>query len=371
MGLIIGLILASTFPLLFLGIIRKADFYQTGQFRLILLSLSLGVCAYGLTAITNNVLVYFGLADWNMIVRSYAPILEEIFKGLFLLFLVSRRWFSYSVDGAIYGFATGIGFAILENYEYVIKDPTIAVLVALQRIFSANLVHATGCAIIGSALGVFQLNRTRSRWLVLGVGLFLAIAQHMFYNMISNTGTSLVTAIGIGILGAVFIYLAMQRGKKQAQKWIKQKLGMEDRITRGEVAAVDRLPSMDNLLLPVLERFDPETASKVEKLLYLQARLGIKRKTIESFGNNTSMRDAVETEVFEMRTKMDAARRDIGAYAMLFVRELFTEEMVSVWAQVQAKILERSEMNGSQKGGGLWSSLEERLKTPADSERLE
>jgi hypothetical protein len=193
----------------------------------------------------------------------------------------------------------------------------------------------------------------------------------MFFNITIENVTSPFIAIGTGILGVVFVYLAMIRGKKQAQIWIKQKLGMDDRVTSGEVAVVDRLPSIDDLLLPVLERFGPETASKVEKLLYLQARLGIKRKILESFQTDAMVRNALEAEMCEMLTEMDAARREIGAYAMLFVRGLFTEEMVSVWEQMQAKIQARSALNDGQKGGGLWSSLEERLKAPTDSERLE
>jgi hypothetical protein len=72
-----------------------------------------------------------------------------------------------------------------------------------------------------------------------------------------------------------------------------------------------------------------------------------------------------------MQTEMDEARRNIGTYPMLFVRGLFTEEMVSVWEQVQAKVRERSVLNGGQKGGGLWSALEERIKAPPEPERLE
>ena len=224
---------------------------------------------------------------------------------------------------------------------------------------------------IGIILGVYHLKRTRSRWLILAFGPILAIGLHMFYNTINQAGISLVTAFGIGILGTGFIYIVMQRGKKQAQEWIRQKLGMDDRTTPGEVALVDRLPSMDNLLLPVLERFGAEKASKVENLLYLQARLGIKLKTLDSFQDVATLRNAAEAEIRELRKEIKIAQRAIGAYAMLFVRGLFTDEMVSVWDRMQAKIRERSAATGGQKGGGLWSTLEERVKPPTDTERLE
>ena len=370
MGLIFGLILAFFVPLIFLHIIYRFDLYQTGQFKLIVLSLGWGGIAYALAASINNALLNNELIDRATVISFYAPILEEIFKALLLLYLVRRPQFTYSVDGVLYGFAAGIGFAIVENYEYIL-DPSTAIAGAWHRILSANLVHASSSALIGIALGIFHLNRTRSRWLILGIGLFFAIGQHAFYNRISLIGDSFVNAFGIGILSAAFIYFAIQLGKKQAQHWIRQKLGMDDRVTPGEVAMVDRLDSNQDIFYPVLQRFGAEKASQVEKLLYLQARLGLKRKALDSFQKNDSLRNAVEAETSKMRTEMDVVRRAIGVYAMLFVRGLYTEEMISVWDQIQAKIRERSVLHEGQKPGGLWSSLEERLKAPTGVERHE
>ena len=319
MGMILGLTLALTIPFVFLTIIYKLDFYQTGQFRYVLFSLGWGVGAYFIAVFANNYLVDSGFADWDGIVRVWAPILEEILKSLFLLFLITRPQFTYSVDGAIYGFSAGIGFAVIENYEYVTGDPSLAMAVSLQRIFSTNLIHASSSAIIGIALGMFRLEKSFERWLILPFGLALAISQHMFFNNMISNGTYLIVAIGAGFLGAGFIYLNMWWGRKQAQGWIKEKLGMADRVTAGETRAVNRLDDLDHILLPVVERFGEETASQVEKLLFLQARLGIKRKTLDSFQNNEKMLRAVEAEMNEMRTQMDEARRAIGTYAMMFV----------------------------------------------------
>ena len=367
MGMILGLILAFTIPFVFLAIIYKLDFYQTGQFRFVLVSLAWGWLAYLLAVFANNLLFDQGI-EWETIVRIWAPILEEVFKALFLLYLVTRPQFTYSVDGAIYGFAAGIGFAVIENYEYVTNNSTIALAVALQRVFSTNLVHASSSAIIGIALGMFRLETSRSRWLILLAGLALAIGQHMFFNNMISNGTYLIVAIGAGFLGAGFIYLAMQRGKKQAQGWIKEKLGMADRVTDGESRAVNRIDDLDQILLPVANRFGAEKASQVEKLLFLQARLGIKRKTLDSFQNNEKMLQAIKAEMDEMRVQMDEARRAIGTYAMMFVRGTFTEEILSIWDQMQTKIEERSAATGGQKGGGLWSSLDDRVKQGPNSE---
>ena len=362
MAMILSLLLALITPLFFLFIIYKQDFYQTGQFRFVGISFIWGIIAYGMAVVMNRTLVGSGLTDWDAIVRVWAPILEEIFKGLVLIYLITRPKFTYSVDGAIYGFAAGIGFAVVENVEYVTGDPSLAFMIAIQRVFSTNLIHASSSAIIGIALASFRLEKSATRWLMLLLGLVLAIGQHMFFNNMISNGTYLIVAIGAGALGAGFIYFAIRRGRKQAQGWIKEKLGMADRVTSGEVRVVNRLEDLDQVLQPVADRFGNDVADKVEKLLFLQARLGIKRKTLDSFQNDPKMLKAVQAEMDEMRAQMEEARRGIGTYAMMFVRGIFTEEMLSVWNQMQNKIQEQSAATGGQKGGGLWSSLDHRVQ---------
>jgi hypothetical protein len=55
----------------------------------------------------------------------------------------------------------------------------------------------------------------------------------------------------------------------------------------------------------------------------------------------------------------------------LFVRGIYTEDVISVWDQMQAKIQERSAETNGQKGGGLWSSLDNRLNQPLNPEGIE
>jgi RsiW-degrading membrane proteinase PrsW (M82 family) len=373
MNFFFGLALAFIAPLFFLGLIRQFDLYRIGQSQTILACAGWGAVAFAPAALTHSSLARFQLIDQHIIGQFVAPVLEEALKALILIYLIRRPQFTYFLDGALYGFATGIGFAIAENIEYITHDQTFALTVAFQRTFSTTLIHASSSAVIGAALGVFRLETSRARWLVLALGLFLAIGQHISFNIMIMIvrERELVLSIISGFLGVFFIALIMQHGQKQARKWITQKLGMGDRVTRNEVNAVDRLGGAGEPLRPVFERFGAETAGRVEKLLYLQARLGIKRKTLDSFRDNAVMRNAVEAEIRAMRTEMEEVRRAIGTYAMLFVRGLFTDEMASVWDRMQVKIQERSAVSGGQKGCGLWSSLEQRVKSSREDERLE
>ena len=140
---------------------------------------------------------------------------------------------------------------------------------------------------------------------------------------------------------------------------------MQDRLTKGEPAMVNRLKNLDEILLPVVDRFGPETASRVEEFLFIQARIGIKRKTTDDL--DEKLRLAVIAEIEKMKTEMDEIRRELGTYVMLFVRGAYPEEVISVWSQMQDKVLASSAASGGQKGGGLWSSLDDRMRTGSHS----
>jgi RsiW-degrading membrane proteinase PrsW (M82 family) len=373
MEFIFGLLLTICIPLIFLYSIRQLDFYQTGQFQTIAVSLILGGIAFTPAAVTNWTLNQFASIDLETIERFIAPFHEELIKGLFLLYILKRSQFSYSVDGLLYGLAVGIGFAVVENIFYMIGISN-AANIALQRIFTSSLVHAFSGAALGITLVTIRSGTVLYQYFFPAVGLFFAIGQHMLYNNVIHSSLLIdkqihpaVTYIP-GLFGGVFIYVVIQFGRRQAQKWIKENLGMIDRVTWQETEAVNRFATTDDILLPIVERFGPEKASQVEELLYHQARIGIKRKSLDSNQGNQKVRTAVEAEIREMQEDMEKIRRDIGTYVMLFVRGLFTEEMVSVWGQLQAKTQERSAATGGQKGGGVWKSLDERLESSSGNE---
>src|SRR3972149_6820890 len=111
----IALAVAALIPLGFLYVVKTFDFYQTGSARFIVISGMWGIAAYVLIARINPALIDYGVFSKEALVRYAAPVLEEMLKGLVLLYLVRRPNFNYFLDGAIYGFAAGIGFAIFEN----------------------------------------------------------------------------------------------------------------------------------------------------------------------------------------------------------------------------------------------------------------
>src|SRR5512138_2930940 len=156
---VIAFVVAALIPLGFLVVVKSFDFYQTGSAKFIIYSGVWGIIAYFLAAQINPALIEHDIFTTNTVVRFAAPVIEEILKGLILLYLFRHPDFKYFLDGAIYGFAAGVGFAIFENFEYISAHPSMALMLAISRVLSTNLIHATGSALIGIALGLARFNR--------------------------------------------------------------------------------------------------------------------------------------------------------------------------------------------------------------------
>src|SRR3989442_15075650 len=101
-----SILTASLIPLGFLYIVKWLNFFETHRFRLILLALIWGAIAVELSyQVDHPIRLILGM---QFIATHTAPVVEEVFKSLILLYLVRRADTTFYVDGAVYGFAAGI-----------------------------------------------------------------------------------------------------------------------------------------------------------------------------------------------------------------------------------------------------------------------
>jgi RsiW-degrading membrane proteinase PrsW (M82 family) len=378
---LVALVIATAVPLIVLYIIYTLDLYGTGSFRWVGYCFVWGGAAVGIAYFLNTSAFNFLAANGynrleaeQAVIRYAAPVIEELLKAAFLIYLVRRPNFTYFVDGAIYGFAVGMGFAIFENYFYLYNFPGDEIGTAVSRVLSTNLMHATASATVGVSLGFSRFQRFSGRTLLLLGGLLVAILIHVAYNnlvtRVEGGLALLIFAVGAGFGGALMIALVIKRGLAEQKAWIEETLGAADRVTKGEAAVVHRLADAHAILAPLAEIFGAEKADQIENFLVLQARLGILRKTVQKL-NDEKMRRSVERQMDDIREKMDEARRNVGAYTMMYLRSLFPEDASPVWGRLESVIQERAAAPKPANGGGLWASLGKKTSKagePADEQ---
>jgi RsiW-degrading membrane proteinase PrsW (M82 family) len=358
MNLVVALSISLFIPLAYLYVIRNLDLYGTGKFYYNLATVLWGIIAYTLSASINSALLTNNLVTYNQLLLLVAPVTEEILKSLILLYLVRRKDFNYVVDGVIYGFGAGIGFAMVENYEYITKNPEQAIIVAIARVCSTNLIHATTSGLIGSALAVGRIERLSPKTIFMAGGLILATLIHMGFNRVVDDGASLITAFILGFIAVVSINVIIQKGLKIQQTWIGEMLAMIDRVTPGEAVAAQRIQSLDDILSPVTMQFGPDKAFQTETLLFMLAEIGIKRKILEKT-HDVEMQQQMEREIQRIRSEMDKVRKSIGPYCMLFVRTVYLEHGTKIWELIKERV---AATGPGKAGGGLWSRLDDYLK---------
>ena len=230
--------IAILLPLGFLYLIYSQDLFGQGKFKFVLLAFGWGLAAFGgayglATLIEWRLTIHFGskieaglwLVLWLPVL--IAPITEEILKSLAIVTFLRKR-ITYFVDGAIYGFAGGIAFSVLENILYLARESRSGtlILIAILRVFSTCLMHGAAAALVGVAIGRLRYGRGAGRALSAVLGWVLAIGLHMGFNnllrLADDLGQSVTTAgraflpmlgaIGLALAGVVLIVVFIRPG---------------------------------------------------------------------------------------------------------------------------------------------------------------
>ncbi len=364
MTIFFALSIAALIPFLFLLLLRTRDLYATGKFHFIVVSMLWGLIAYSIASRINPLLIHEGWADRDAVIRVFGPIVEELLKSVILIYLVQRADFNYMVDGAIYGFAAGIGFAVVENFEYVLGRPNIAIPLALARVFSTNLIHAAASGVIGAALSARRAESSARGMLLIAGGYLFSIVFHMLFNTMVSAGAILAFAIFFGAGGVTLIYLAIRRGLTIQKEWFAEKLNELNRVTPNEVRALNRIEELDKLLKPLALQFGEAKAEKVKTLLSKQAEIGIKTKLLDTTPNKNK-KEEMSRIIKDLRADMDRLRVEIGPYCMLFVRRVYLAQDMNLWGAIHARI---AEAGTGQKGGGLWDLAASRTHSAGERE---
>src|SRR5579859_6753665 len=339
---VIAYIIAIAVPLFAIYMIFALDLFGTGKGSTVLIAFAWGALgAFTLALIINNwtndwLTATIGPdAAYTTVVTRSAPIVEEILKSLVLIYLVFQPRFRYIVDGAVYGFATGIGFSVTENLFYLTTDPALMatndpsqrLVLAISRVLSSSLMHATASALIGISLGRLRRSHGSYRFVVPLVGLGFAAILHLIFNNLVNTlqGTQLLlVAIGIGIGGGMVIGYWITQGLAEEKKHFKETLDSAVGVSQGERKAVQQLGGnqIEEVLQELGDMFGVEKIDTIRRLLVIQANIGILNGNLRS-PTSAHLRSAWEKEIAELRVEAVKIRNDLGIYVMNFLRSVF------------------------------------------------
>jgi RsiW-degrading membrane proteinase PrsW (M82 family)/CRP-like cAMP-binding protein len=380
---LIAYVIAAAIPAFAVYLIQALDLFQTAKFKTLLICVLWGaIGAFGLAYIINKgVLEQLMLSgatrtdSLQLVVRLTAPIIEEILKALILIYLIRQPSFRYFVDGAVYGFGVGIGFAVVENFSYIGASSNAALALAASRVLSTSLMHAMASAIVGISLG--RLRRSNARLLPV-IGILLAISVHVVYNNVVNTlaGTVLLlVAITIGLGGAAFIGLQINQGLNEEKKRFTQTFGKKSDVSEGEVQTIQRMgaSSLEEMMQQVQATLGDANMALIRRMLVTQANIGILQNNLSSGNVTERLRKAWEEEIAERRAEYLQIRKELDRSVMGFMQRMFPTDDQAMWDWLQGEMAQSDPtmvhtFDMFMKASGLAQSFTpEQLESMADS----
>jgi len=336
-------LLAVGVPAVFLLLIYTLDLYASRTFRLAMLSFAWGaIGAFGLAYLLNT---YVGLPlllqvssnPYLLLTVAFAPVVEEVAKPLILVYISRRPEFTYFVDGAIYGFAAGIGFSVVENFLYLSTNPGSGIALALARAFSTCLMHGTAAGLVGAAVGRFRFRRRTSRGTAQVAGWLVAVLLHALFNGVVYADLpgsgAVILPIAIGLVGVGSVVGFIMLGLQEERRWLAETLDRGLGVTAAEVRAAQAYGSLEEVLRPIAQQF-PRKAEQVERLLLLQAQMGIKRK-VRQQTEDPRLRAQLDESIAQLRAEMERLRREVGLYVMSYLRGVFPEGALDIWERME------------------------------------
>jgi RsiW-degrading membrane proteinase PrsW (M82 family) len=318
--MVFALTIGVTVPLLTAFLIYKQDRYRIVETKWVVACLLGGVITYGIVATINPALVDYGILSRETVVRYASPLIETTLKGLFLYLIISRLKFSRAVDGIIYGAAVGAGFAAIENYEYIIANDNMALIIAIVRAFSTNLMHMGVLGVSGLLLVTAQFDKKLFlRSIKVIVALTAPSVIHSIYSNMVASGVEMIFAISFGV-SLMFILRAIIRHLiRQEERWISQFLQGENTIQSNSA-----LNNVERIAKTIRELFGAVRAAQIERYLILQARRGILQKTLGDM-DNPKWQFSIEEQIRLVQKRIRGSRAALGTYCWENVKAVIPE----------------------------------------------
>jgi RsiW-degrading membrane proteinase PrsW (M82 family) len=211
----------------FLGGLVLLDTFKLVRLRAILQTVLAGCCAAVALLFLNRWLVLSTGLELGTYSKVIAPILEEVAKAVWVIYLIRANKIGFIVDAAILGFAVGAGFAFVENVYYLDALSTSGLGLWMLRGLGTAVMH--GCTTtIFAILSKDLLDRYAAGSLLpLLPGLGAAIGIHAFFNQVLLPPV-IYTVVQIAALPLVMVAV-FDRSEKGLRRWLD--VGLDTDVT--------------------------------------------------------------------------------------------------------------------------------------------
>lgn len=312
----------------FLAALLYLDSYKLVKLRVVVAVLAVGATAAGVTYVANSLLTDWWAIDFKTLTRYVAPLLEECFKGLVIVVLIRTHRIGFLIDAAIFGFAAGTGFAMVENLYYLHLFPHAGLGIWIIRGFGTAIMHG-GATAIFAVMGVALLERTPGAGVrALLPGYLLAVALHSAFNHFFLS--PLVSTAGILLVLPPLLYAVFRRSEQAVGDWLGK--GFDTDTEMLELINSDHFSDspIGRYLHSLKDKFEGPVVADIFCYLQLHTELALRAKGIllmRESGFDAPLDDSTASKFAEMRY----LRQSIGRTGLLALHQKLRMSHKDLW----------------------------------------
>ena len=305
------------------------DSYKLLNIKTVIIAIIIGALAALGSYFSNTFILNNSNIDWVFYSRYGAPFIEEFFKGLVLVYLIRFNRIGFNIDAAIYGFALGAGFAIIENLYYVmVLDQDTSLGIFVIRGFGTALMHGGTTTIFAVISKTLVESRIGGDWGGYFVGFLLSVVFHSFYNHFFFDPI-LLTVIILVTLPLVLI-LVFKRSEDFLQSWLG--IGFDsdqdllDMVNHGHVSET-RIGEYLELLK---SRFKGDIIFDMVCLLKIHLELSLRAKGILMM-REAGVDSQADLEIKDKFKELHYLEKNIGRSGMLALSPFLHQSSQDLW----------------------------------------
>ena len=246
---------------------------------LVLCGMAAALACFGLFQLTGSFLP-------DRVSDYVNPVVEEMVKGIPLLYLARRKKIVFFIDSVICGAAVGGGFSILENIFYLLLGGPMSMGTILFRGLEVALIHMGCSALVAAGLmfAVRLAERRRSSleikkkdvWMAAFL-LVAAPALHVFHNAF-HFNPLLQFLFVFGSLAALLVWTYQYDGD-MIHRWLDRGLDKQMELLQSIKAGELAQTKTGVFLLSVKDSFPPEVFFDLICFVELNIELSVAAKS--------------------------------------------------------------------------------------------
>lgn len=254
------------------------DSYKLMTYR----SVAMAIGAGCLTALICLIVNSYVIDLINIPLRSYsryvAPVIEESLKAIFIIYLMKRRQIGFAVDAAIYGFAVGAGFALVENGHYLLELEDSNIVLWLIRGFGTAVVHSGTTAVFAIFAKSLSDRRSSTDFGVIVPSLLLAMVIHSAFNHF--VFSPIVNTLILLITMPLIVIIVFERSERSTRSWLGAGMDADMELLESIVSGRIRETRIGEYLERLRDRFPGTVLGDMLCVLRIHTELALGAKGI-------------------------------------------------------------------------------------------